>query len=85
MTDETWAEFRARCEANPFGFWLDKTDPRIVRVIDLPDEVQEELQEDCPGNDTGRLINPEYNPIFKAWLEENGHDATRSYIGWWSW
>ena len=82
---ETWNEYHARCKANPFGFWLDKPDPRIVRVLDLPDEVQVELETLCPSNDAGALINPEYYPIFKAWLEKNGHDATICHIGWWSW
>ena len=51
----------------------------------LPDEVRDEVCNDCPGNDSGKLFNPEYNPKLKAWLESVGLDSTQCYIIWFSW
>ena len=57
----------------------------ILEMMDLPSDVQDESCDDCPANDSGCIINPEYRPLLKQWLENNGHDATVCYIGWWSW
>lgn len=57
----------------------------VLKVLDLPLEVEDELNNSCPGNDTARVINPDYHPKLKAWLEQNGYAANHCYIGWWSW
>lgn len=60
--------------------------PAAYQVIDmmrLPDEVKDDMEP--PGNDCAVIVNPEYWPRLKAWLEENGYNSTVCYIGWWSW
>lgn len=54
----------------------------ILEVMDLPDEVQEELE--CPGNDTYKIVNPEYHPKLSKWLTDNGYEV-KCYLGRWSW
>jgi hypothetical protein len=58
---------------------------RILEIIRLPESIQDELSDSCKGNDTGRIINPEYYPELKKWLSDNGYDSTECFIGWWSW
>ena len=55
----------------------------VLEMMDLPEEVQTEV--DCPGNDVGMIINPEYHPLIRAWLSGHGYSNTDCYIGWWSW
>lgn len=56
----------------------------ILEAAGLPDDVADEICNDCPANDTGRIVNPQYHPKLKRWLEENGL-AVQCYIVWWSW
>lgn len=58
---------------------------RILEVMNLPEEVQDELSDKCPSNDSGKIINPKYCPKLKEWLTANGFDNTERFIGWWSW
>jgi len=58
---------------------------RILEVMHLPDDIQEELQNRCLGNDSGVIINPDYHPKLKAWLKTNEHNDTECFIAWWSW
>lgn len=53
---------------------------QILEIMDLPEECQPE----CPGNDTGQIVNPEYHPKLKQWLIDNNYPV-KPYIGWWSW
>lgn len=55
-----------------------------VEVLDLPENVQDELCDMCPGNPAGTIINPDYHPLFRQWLIDNGHEV-KCYFGWWSW
>lgn len=58
---------------------------QVIKMDDLPSEVRDESCNDCPGNDSAKIINPTYHPKLAAWLTENGYDATACYIAWWSW
>ncbi len=57
---------------------------QILEISDLPEDIQDELSERCTGNDSGKIINPDYYPLLRKWLVDNGHKTT-CYIGWWSW
>lgn len=50
----------------------------------LPVEVRDELCNDCGGNGTGRIVNPECHPKFKAWLIAMNLPV-ECYIIWWYW
>lgn len=56
----------------------------IVSEGNLPVDVRDELCNDGPGNDAGRIIDPEYRPKFKAWLKAE-QMPIQPYIVWWSW
>lgn len=58
---------------------------QVLEVMDLPNAVQDELCNDCPSNDSARIVNPKYYPLLKRWLEDNEYDANTAYIAWWSW
>lgn len=68
-----------------YGETVGKTKYLVINMMDLPSDVRDESCNDSPGNDTARIINPEYNPKLAKWLVDNGHDATKCYIAWWSW
>lgn len=55
-----------------------------IDVMNLSDEIQDELCNSCPGNDAGRIVNPIYHPLFKAWLIANNKEV-KPYLCWWSW
>lgn len=57
----------------------------IIRSACLPDDVSDELANDCPTNDSGRIINPAYRPKFMAWLHSENMPVDKCYIVWWSW
>lgn len=56
----------------------------IIHDGKLPDDVRDEVCDECVGNDSGRIFNPKYYPKLKAWLEAEGHPVV-SYIIWFSW
>jgi hypothetical protein len=56
----------------------------IIHDCKLPGDVRDEICDDCPGNDAGRIFNPEYHPKFKAWLEQQNLEL-KPYIVWFSW
>ena len=58
---------------------------KVLEVMDLPYEIRDELCNDCPCNDSGRIIYTENYPLLINWLRENGHSVEKCYIGWWSW
>lgn len=51
---------------------------------ELPETVWDEVMDQVPSNGSGVIINPEYHPLLKAWLIENGHEV-KCYILWASW
>lgn len=73
------------------GTWKDRTvignSPyRILEVLHLPEDIQEELSNQCDRNDSGVIVNPEYHPKLKAWLKDNNNgNDTECFIAWWSW
>lgn len=50
---------------------------------ELPEDVWDELCDDFM-NAMGRIVNPKYHPLFKAWLIAEGHEV-KCYILWASW
>jgi hypothetical protein len=58
---------------------------QILEVMNLPQNIQDHLLDDCPGNGTGRIINPEYKPLLKQWLKDNGYNDEECFLAWWSW
>jgi hypothetical protein len=56
---------------------------QVIDIMQLPDSVSDALE--CPGNDKAEIINPEFHPLLRTWLAENGHDTETCYIAWWSW
>lgn len=58
---------------------------KVINIIDLPDDVQDELSACEASNDTGKIVNPKYYPKLRKWLKAHGHSDTDIYIGWWSW
>lgn len=56
----------------------------IIQDRYLPDAVRDELCNDCPGNDCGVIINPEYRPLFAEWLKSEDMPID-CYIIWFSW
>lgn len=55
----------------------------IIFDGNLPDEVRDEVCNEAT-NDSGRIANPKYNPLFKAWLEKE-EMPVECYIIWSSW
>lgn len=49
----------------------------------FPRDVWEEVVEEC-GNDTARIVNPEYSPKFKQFLIDGGYEV-KCYMVWISW
>ena len=68
--------------SNKYSGGYEKYD--IIHDGKLPNDVRDELCNDCPGNDAGRIFNPEYHSRFKTWLESEGMPL-RPYIVWFSW
>lgn len=71
-------------EKNPDKFAGSMASYHIIESTHLPNDVVDELCNDSPGNDAGRIENPAHRPNFKAWLESENMPI-HSYIVWWSW
>ena len=56
----------------------------IIYHGNLPSSIKDEICDNCPGNDSGRIINPKCYPLLKEWLQENDMPV-EPYIIWWSW
>ena len=53
-------------------------------IIDLPEDIQNELCDQCPGNPAGTIVNPIYHPKLRQWLIDNNKEI-KPYFAWWSW
>lgn len=58
---------------------------QVINMAELPEDVYDESCNDCPSNDSARIINPNYKPKLKQWLSDNGYNSETCYIAWWSW
>jgi hypothetical protein len=53
---------------------------------ELPEDVWDEVADAYNmSNDMGRIVNPEYHPKLKTWLEANNGHKVKCYILWASW
>ena len=68
-----------------YGIIVGKAEYDVIDMLKLPGDVQEESIDECPANDSARLINPELNPKLKKWLGDNGYDPNKCYIAYWFW